>query len=92
MGSTTLGELFEEAEALASGAPDKATEKFMTIGTLHLCVCIKKMAELILETPFVCMPIVNAPMEQGDAEGAKLKELSIQVLGKMLSKAKKARG
>lgn len=31
-------------------------------------------------------------MEQGDAEGAKLKELAIQVLGKMLSKAKKAKG
>ena len=36
MASSTLGELFEEAEALASGAPDKATEKFMTIGILRL--------------------------------------------------------
>lgn len=38
------------------------------------------------------MPTVNSPMEAGDAEGAKLKELAIQVLGKMLSKAKKAKG
>ena len=50
------------------------------------------MTELIPEVLILCMPTVNAPMEQGDAEGAKLKELSIQVLGKMLSKAKKARG
>lgn len=40
MASTTLGELFEEAEALVAGAPDKATEKFMTIGILRLARCI----------------------------------------------------
>ena len=36
MASTTLGELFEEAEALIAGAPDKATEKLMTIGILRI--------------------------------------------------------